>query len=210
MPRDTSKSRKKILEAAFIVFVKKTIEAATFDDVAEEAKIGVATVYRHFGNKQELAAAVCADQWKKHFAVLDEERPLDAIADIPAYDRLDYTLSLYVRLFDEAKDLLKYNDNFNHFIAHYKKEEGVEFAGYVAAIEPIRHRYHLIYEKAKEDGTVRTDIEEGELLRLTLHTMMAACHHFAGGFTFGAAKDEADYSDELCRIKDMILEYVKG
>ena len=36
-------------------------------------------------------------------------------------------------------------------------------------------RFHMMYEKAKEDKTFKTDMAEEEFMRVTVHTMMTAC-----------------------------------
>ncbi|OKZ72582.1 MAG: hypothetical protein BHV87_12110 [Clostridiales bacterium 36_14] len=53
-----------------------------------------------------------------------------------------------------------------------------------------------------------TDIPEEEFMRVTVHSMMTACAYYAGGFIWGSQKDR-DYTPELLRIKEMILNYVK-
>ena len=52
----------------------------------------------------------------------------------------------------------------------------------------------------------RTDIPEDEFIRVTVHTMMAACTYYAGGFIWGA-EDNRDYMPELIRLKEMIINY---
>ena len=47
-----------------------------------------------------------------------------------------------------------------------------------------------------------------EFFRVTVHTMMTACAYYAGGFIWGAENNK-DYTPELLRIKEMILNYAK-
>ena len=42
-----------------------------------------------------------------------------------------------------------------------------------------------MYEKAKEDHTLRTDIPFEEFMRQTVHVMMAVCTYYANGFFGG-------------------------
>jgi len=49
--------RERILTAARAVFTRAGFEAATLEDVAREAGVGAATVYRQFGDKQGLIRA---------------------------------------------------------------------------------------------------------------------------------------------------------
>jgi AcrR family transcriptional regulator len=58
--KDANKNVMRLLDAAKTVFAEKGFEA-TVEDVANKAEVGVGTVYRRFGNKQQLTAAVITD-----------------------------------------------------------------------------------------------------------------------------------------------------
>lgn len=58
--KDVARNRALLLEAAREVFAERGLEA-TLDDVAKHAGVGTGTAYRHFANKQELAAEILAD-----------------------------------------------------------------------------------------------------------------------------------------------------
>ena len=199
--------RKAIINAAFQIFVEKKIEPVSMGEIAELAGVGRATLFRYYPNKLELVIAVCAAKWKEYLDALDAKRPLESIGDIPAIDRFTFTLDSYIDMYRHHKDLLQYNDNFNHYVTHegVKDEQLEEFH---ASIYSVNTRLEWMYEKAKEDYTFRTDIPRDEFFRVTVHTMMSACVHYAGGFIWGA-RDNKDYTPELLRIKEMILNYVK-
>ena len=123
--------------------------------------------------------------------------------------RLIFTLDSYIDMYQNHKDLLQYNENFNHFVSH---SGGVETAGMMAdfhaSLYSVDTRLHMMYKRAQEDHTFRTDIPEEEFMRVTVHTMMTACAYYAGGFIWGS-KNNKDYTPELLRVKEMILNYVK-
>ena len=123
----------RIIDTAFRLFVEKKIEAVSMDEVAKEAGVGRATLFRCYNNKTELAIAVCASKWKAYLDKLDETRPISSIHDIP----------------------------------------------------------------------------EEQFMRVTVHTMMAACTHYAGGFIWGAT-DNKDYTGDLLLLKEMILSYAQN
>ena len=151
--------------------------------------------------------AVCAAKWKEYLDELDAKRPLSSIGDIPAIDRFTFTLDSYIDMYRYHKDLLQYNDNFNHYVTHegVREEQLEEFH---ASLYSVDTRLEWMYEKAKEDHTFRTDIPREEFFRVTVHTMMTACAYYAGGFIWGAENNK-DYTPELLRIKEMILNYAK-
>ena len=45
-------------------------------------------------------------------------------------------------------------------------------------------------------------------MRVTVHAMMTFCTYYAGGFIWGS-QQSGDYTKELLRMKEMILEYVR-
>ena len=162
--------RRLIIDTAFRIFVEQKIEPVSMGEIASAAGIGRATLFRYYANKLELVVAVCAAKWKEYLDELDAKRPLSSIGDIPAIDRFTFTLDSYIDMYRYHKDLLQYNDNFNHYVTH----EGVR----------------------------------EEFFRVTVHTMMTACAYYAGGFIWGAENNK-DYTPELLRIKEMILNYAK-
>lgn len=197
-----------ILRTAFSVFVENKIEGSTFNMIADEANVGVATLYRHYIDKIDLAIKVCGVYWHDFILSKLENRSLEEIANIPAIERLSYTLDMYIDLYTNHKDLLIYNDNFNHYIAH-EHVEPERLVNYNISISAISERFHLMYEKAKIDKTMRTDYSEEYMLRVTLHTMMGACNHYAGGIVWGGNINH-DYTKELQSLKDMIMKFAAG
>ena len=197
----------RIIDTAFRLFVEKKIEAVSMDEVAKEAGVGRATLFRCYNNKTELAIAVCASKWKAYLDKLDEARPISSIHDIPAIGRFIFTLDSYIGMYQNHKDLLQYNDNFNNYITHQTVRQE-ELANFHASLNSVNTRLHMMYAKAKEDKTFRTDIPEEQFMRVTVHTMMAACTHYAGGFIWGAT-DNKDYTGDLLILKEMILNYAR-
>ena len=57
--RDSARNRARLIEAAREVFAERGF-GATLDDIARHAGLGTGTAYRHFPNKQALAAEVLA------------------------------------------------------------------------------------------------------------------------------------------------------
>jgi AcrR family transcriptional regulator len=62
--RDAARNRSALLDAGREVFAARGLEA-TLDEIAHHAGVGVGTAYRHFANKQELAAAIFRDDFEQ-------------------------------------------------------------------------------------------------------------------------------------------------
>ena len=103
--------------------------------------------------------------------------------------------SQYINMFKEQGiDAVVLTHNIDTpFITHTEqKNEGIKFTRIDSDIT----------------NTFKEDIPEEEFMRVTVHTMMTACAYYAGGFIWGS-KNNKDYTPELLRVKEMILNYVK-
>ena len=75
--KDSARNRARLLAAAREVFAERGFDA-TLDDIARHAGVGTGTAYRHFPNKQAIAAEVLADATT---AILDDANAALALAD---------------------------------------------------------------------------------------------------------------------------------
>src|SRR5262245_35606939 len=62
MPRDTSKTRKRILEAAYVQFRRRGYSRVSMDEIASAARLAKRTLYYHFASKDALLTAVLEAQ----------------------------------------------------------------------------------------------------------------------------------------------------
>jgi AcrR family transcriptional regulator len=75
--KDVVRNRAKLVEAARQVFAERGL-GATLDDVAARAGVGTGTAYRHFPNKQALAAEVLGDATQQ---IVDDAQQALAVED---------------------------------------------------------------------------------------------------------------------------------
>jgi AcrR family transcriptional regulator len=86
---DRAAARTRILQAARVVFGRSGFEAASIEQIAEEARVAPATIYRHFQDKEGLVAAFLevASPRSRVRAVLDSKsgnlrRDLQRVAEV--------------------------------------------------------------------------------------------------------------------------------
>lgn len=94
--------RTRVLAAARTVFGRRGLVAATMEQIAEEAGVGVATVYRHFGDKDGLTRAF-----------IDETTPRTTVRAVALHPTDDVEADLLtivgatLRFFFDNRDLLR-------------------------------------------------------------------------------------------------------
>ncbi|OMC41329.1 TetR family transcriptional regulator [Mycobacterium sp. GA-1841] len=130
MPATTSRRRtdayaneNRIIAAAREVFAQEGT-TATLTQVAARAGVGNATLYRHFPNRQALAAAVYEDAFTTDvepviLALIESDAPREAFIDVierlaelmylqrPLQPSLDHLTELTARLFSRKRELLE-------------------------------------------------------------------------------------------------------
>lgn len=194
-----ARTQKKILRAAFRVFAERTIDAVNLTDVALEAGVAMTTVYRYYSTKEKLVLEVGAWVWKQY---TENDYARLELPGRTAVEDYEYYLDSFIDLYRNHRDILRFNQFFNIYV----QRESIPpeyMRPYNDVIEAIEHRFHAMYERAKEDGTLRTDIPEREMFSVTLHLMLAVVTRYAVGLVYdGGIEPE----NELLVQRNLLLE----
>ena len=198
-------TRQRILETGFRLFAEKTIEKVKMTDVAEAGGISVATIYRYYPNKTALVLAISTWAWEKH---LNEMVSKLEKREVTAAEEYEYFLDSFLDLYRINKALLRFNQFFNVYIENEKDVPAEAMQPYIAVADVLAARFEVMFRKAQEDHTVRTDIPPKEMLMVSLHLMLAAVTRYAVGLIYGG---ERDSDKELVLLKNMLLrEFTQG
>ena len=96
---DGKETRRRIVEAASVVFARAGYHEATVARIREAAGVNQAAVNYHFGGKEQLYREV----WDHTQAVAEESYPIEAAPDAPAEERLRVFLRHHIhRTLDEG------------------------------------------------------------------------------------------------------------
>lgn len=206
--REMAERRERMLETGFRIFAEKGIEAVRMQDVADAAGLGIATMYRYFSGKLAFVIAVGAKKWAEYFLEIENEYVRRGGEMMSAAEELEFYLSAYILLYREHKDILRFNQNFNGYVIH-EGATAEQLADYLRAVEPFLKKFHRLYEKGRQDGSIRTDEPEQAMFNATMHIMLAVCSRFAQGVLYRSG-DPEDLTRELMILKRMIMNrYVK-
>lgn len=200
---EMSERRERMLTAGFRLFSEQGIEAVTMQMVADEAKLGIATLYRYYNTKLIFVIAIASRKWEAFYAEVEEESKRRGVELMNAAEELDFYLSMYIQLYREHRDVLRFNQNFNGYILHEQATQE-QLRSYLLAIEPFTRKFHQLYEKGRRDGTICTNEPEQTMFNTTMHIMLAVCGRFAQGVVI-RSDDPEDLTKELMILKRMIM-----
>ena len=203
------KARREAMQTeGFRLFAQHGIEGVSMQQIADASGVGIATLYRYYNTKLALVLDIGAKKWDAFGAYVLRLREERDISSKTAAEEFALYLECYIELYRNHKDLLRFNQNFNNYVQH----EGAtkeQLAPYLAAIGTFVRMFHALYEKAKLDGTLRTDLAEDKMFAATSHIMLAVAVRYAQGLLY--SRNEQDRTEEYELLKQMIInEYVVG
>ena len=199
--------RQSMLREGFRLFAEKGIELVAMQEIANACGVGIATLYRYYNTKSALVVDIATHKWEEYGEYVKEKRvKRNAIAKTAA-ENFSFYLDFYIDLYKKHKDLLRFNQNFNNYVAH-ERVSVEQLTSYLQAISGFAEMFHNIYVKGKNDGTIKTDLSEEKMFATTSHIMLAVAVRYAQGLLY-ASKTEEDRTEEYELLKRMILrEYV--
>jgi AcrR family transcriptional regulator len=200
-----TEKREIVIETAFKLFAENKIEPVTMTVVADNCNMGVASIYRYFGTKKELVIAVAAKKWREYYSELQKYYKELNVDKMTAAQELEFYIDRYIDLYNENSDLLNFNANFGIYIGSEDTTKD-EMRPYNSIIDKFINRFHMLYKKAQDDKTIRTDISERSILYNIMYTMMSALSKYSTNIIHSADQDR-NYEKEICQLKDMYLEY---
>ena len=201
-PVQTAATRQTFLENAFELFVSGSIEALTMSQIAKASGFSDMTLYRYFPSKPDLVVAVAVWKWEQFQNEYLEQRPSAGAEEATAAENFQFFLESFLQLYREHRDILRFNQFFNVYVESERIETGT-LSPYRNMIEGLKTRFHSTYQKAGQDGTLRTDVPEEKMFSATLHLMLAAVTRYAVGLVYDAGIDP---EEELLELKDMLMQ----
>lgn len=200
--------RERLLKAGFRLMSARTIEAVTLQQIADEARIGIATLYRYFKAKPDLVIEIGTNIWKRYYAEVEKEYARLNGPAMNAAEELEFFLDSIIELYRSRRDVLRFNRNFDTYVQH-ERCTAAQMRPYNDAVAVFAKKFHTVVRKARADGSLRIPVSEPRLFVNLLYTMLSVAGKYAEGLVY-PPDGERDMTDELEAIKRMILDSLTG
>ena len=201
---EMERRRVDFLEKGFELFSEKSIESVTLQNVADASGHGIATLYRYFISKHHFLVEMAGHEWSKFFKENRKRRPSENFEGMTAAGMFDFYLDSFLEVYRNHRQLLKFNQLFNVYLRSEEVNQEHQVM-YLNLMKPASDFFHIVYEKAKQDHTLRTDIPEAEILSTTLHLMLAVVTRYAVGLVY-EPEEGFDPERELEIQKEMLFQ----
>lgn len=148
--RDKARTKRKIEEAAIILFNAKGYHGTSVRDIAQKAKVNVANISYYFRHKQGLLEALITSYFERYLAILEEEvrqlthtPPIEcfkrAVKEILLFHQENYLLTRLV-----MRELTVDSQVVREIIGTYMMKERFLFKQLVEPVFSTHHRAPML------------------------------------------------------------------
>lgn len=196
--------RKHMIQAAKKLFAEHGFEKTTMQKIADEANLGVATLFRYFPKKEHLMIEVIKD-------VIEQQVPyFEKIihSNKTGIEKIDDVLTTYIMYISEENSVsTKLLEAFELYIAFLPIEAGL-LEEINKAYGKIRDIINTIVQQGKQDGSIQLSISN-ELATGTLMNMFGTA---VKKYSLYALLPEdaivpVPKKDELITVKNILLSF---
>lgn len=195
-----------IIEAAAKLFPDQSIEMVKMTDIAAESGVGVASLYRYFGTKVNLAIEAGALLWRRfreHFT--DNLTP--EFPEKTGYAQMEELFNLYSHIHSTHPEFIAFLDELDHMVL-MNEVDSDRLVGYEAEVMSFFPLYQASYERGVADGTIRGDVDFPLFYQTTAHALMGVAQKLIRGDILPSDNFEEGHT-ELGMAVDVTLRYLK-
>ena len=152
-----------IIECSFGLFSENGIENISMNDIAAEAKIGVASLYRYFQTKEELAIEVAIYAWNIEKAVFNEVFTSEKYESLSGFEQMRELLEVFADALVTQRSFFGFVYYFDSFIKK-EKVSADRLAEYEKTISSTNEIVLNALQKGIADGTISFSGSKNEVL----------------------------------------------
>ncbi|MBO5608686.1 MAG: TetR/AcrR family transcriptional regulator [Treponema sp.] len=142
-----------IIECSFGLFADKGIETISMNEIATQAEIGVASLYRYFSTKEDLAIEAAIYAWKIEEDLFNKAFSFEGYDDLNGYDQLSSMLDIFTDALATQSSFFRFVNYFDAFIKREKVSPG-RLTKYEEAITGLKDIVVGAIKKGRKDGSI--------------------------------------------------------
>ena len=164
----------RILLSAFSLFSHKGIDAIAMTDIAKNAEIGVASLYRYFETKDEIAIRTAIWAWESQKKVIIPVLKDQSYENKTGIEQLEEIIDLFCKLFQNEPDFFRFIYFFDAYALcqQISPERLVPYQNVIMSVQKI---IASAINKGINDGTISGKYKdyENQLYFSIMHTIFS-------------------------------------
>lgn len=186
------------------LFLERGIDEVTMVDIARHLSIGEASLYRYFGKKQKLMIEVGTLIWEEIYQGLN-----GLSLRSTGYENLESFYGFFLEIFKEHPRFFSFVAELDLKIVQLgvSKEELKE---YEASILEFKKVFDGFFRMGKEDGTVKSMVDQEVFYYTTTHGIISLCKKLATQSQLLEYESEIEDRAQIECLITICLQYLKG
>lgn len=164
----------RILENAFILFSEKGIDTIAMTDIAKKAEIGVASLYRYYETKDEIAIRTAIWAWEKQKQSIIPEISNQDFESLSGLLQVEKIITLFIELFEKEHNFFRFIYFFDSYVVRTQITPE-RLSDYEKMIETVEIIVKKSIEKGLDDGSINGKYKNqiNELYFTLMHTIFS-------------------------------------
>ena len=162
------------------LFLEHGIAAVKMTDIADEAGVGVATLYRHFQTKAGIAVAAASLMWERFNEAIMALVESDAFLAMDGACRLEALFREYCSAYVYHASFVSFLDEFDHLLQTERVDENA-LAAYGAKVDSFYIIFEDAYLMGCQDVSVSRTVDFPVFYRAVAHALMGVAGKLLGG-----------------------------
>ena len=166
--READRRKNQLIEAGFRLFSQNGIETVSLQKVADAANVSPATMYKYFLTKEKLLIAISAKVWDEVWQEALGDPGTNHFEHFTAYQGIEFYADRMIALYKNRPEVLRFSGEYKTYMNRRGNMEDKQLREHLDVLKPMQLLFHGMYERAKVDGSIRTDIPEEEMFITSL------------------------------------------
>ena len=211
--RDEQKNARidRILAAAFTLFSSAGIEPVAMTDIAKKAEIGVASLYRYFSTKDEIAIRTAIWAWEKQISEIYPLIENDEYKNGNGLSRLSIIFGVFKKLYKTQPEFLRFIYFFDSYAVNsgIKKERMKEYEIVIGKVQSIvADAINLGLNDNSINNSYKGNTDD--LYFTLMHTFFSTAQKLTLSGNLLAMNEKSKGSDQLDLLSELLLKGVKA
>jgi len=151
----------RILAAGFDLFSVKGIDTIAMTDIAKKAEIGVASLYRYFSTKDEIAIRTAIWAWEHQKELILQTLKEADFDNQTGIRQMEIVFEMFIKIFHDSPEFLRFIYFFDSYIVR-SEVEAIRLADYEKLIQTVQQIIFAAIKKGINDGTINKNYEGKE------------------------------------------------
>lgn len=198
----------RVVEAAKLEFNIKGIKNSKLRDIAKRAKVGEASIYRYFKDKDELIKIVTLSYWQNHANIFDDYYYGSVINNDTGLKKVEVSLNFFHHLYKNHKNFLKFVEDYDNY---YSKEVNMgDNTSFQEIITSLKEKFVTVFDEGKEDGTINPDFDGKEMYGFVSQVMVTTTQKLSSKFDNPNSVELENPSKWISELINMFIHYIKN